>query len=112
MRKRKPFPAVALLLSAACATPTQTPAPSAQVVPFVEMPVFARPMPGPLLQPLAPITIQPPDELLKPEPREFEKERKAANACGYDFAIGVSSQAHRGALFKQEPTFRYNVTGC
>ena len=209
MQKRTPLPVVALLLSTACATPAQMPAPSAQVVPFVEMPVFARPMPGPLLQPPAPITIQPPDELLKPEPRaetprgngetppapppvpnerpeckpipvphrggddihntcadvfppnrfpkmdvlvngklfdalqtnanvlweiktdrfdtysaflqkqvikdqliELRNERKIAKACGYDFAVGVSSNAHLKAMLDQDRELKIYVTGC
>ncbi|RKH45600.1 DUF6310 domain-containing protein [Corallococcus sicarius] len=43
---------------------------------------------------------------------QLAKERDAALACGYDFVVGVSTDAHRLALLKQEPTFKIVVTGC
>ncbi|RKG92065.1 hypothetical protein D7V88_07610 [Corallococcus terminator] len=43
---------------------------------------------------------------------QLDKERDAALACGYDFVVGVSTDAHRLALLKQEPTFKIVVTGC
>ncbi|WP_371746304.1 DUF6310 domain-containing protein [Myxococcus sp. CA040A] len=46
------------------------------------------------------------------ELEQIEKERKAAAACGYDFVIGVSTQAHKDALLAVVPSLRIVVTGC
>jgi hypothetical protein len=43
---------------------------------------------------------------------QLAKERDAAWACGYDFVVGVSTDAHRLALLKQDPTFKIVVTRC
>jgi len=51
--------------------------------------------------------------------REIEKElpqllneRKTALACGYDFVVGVSTEAHKRALLSKVPTLNVVVTGC
>jgi hypothetical protein len=44
--------------------------------------------------------------------KQIEEERKAAAACGYDFIIGVSTQAHKEALLAVVPSLRIVVTGC
>ncbi len=52
------------------------------------------------------------DKEIDKEMKQLDKERKAAAACGYDFIIGVSTDAHKLALLKQDPTFNIVVTGC
>ncbi|MFP2906019.1 DUF6310 domain-containing protein [Pyxidicoccus sp. 3LFB2] len=49
---------------------------------------------------------------IEKEIKQLRKERAAARACGYDFVAGVSTNAHRLALLKQDPTFKIVVTGC
>jgi hypothetical protein len=49
---------------------------------------------------------------IEKEMKQLNKQRKAAAACGYDFVIGVSTDAHKLALLKQNPTFNIVVTGC
>lgn len=47
--------------------------------------------------------------------KEYEQTRKvrdAARACGYDFVVGVSTQTHKNALLKKEPSLKIVVTGC
>ncbi|WP_434299594.1 DUF6310 domain-containing protein [Corallococcus exiguus] len=44
--------------------------------------------------------------------KQLRKERAAARARGYDFVVGVSTDAHRLALLKQDPTFKIVVTRC
>ena len=46
------------------------------------------------------------------ELRQLDKERDAARACGYDFVVGVSTDAHRVGLLNRERTFNIVVTGC
>jgi hypothetical protein len=50
-------------------------------------------------------------EILK-ELEQIEKEQDAAAACGYDFVVGVSTQAHKDALLKVLPSLKIVVTGC
>jgi hypothetical protein len=52
------------------------------------------------------------DREIETELKQLNKERDAALACGYDFVVGVSIDAHRLALLKQDPTFKIVVTGC
>jgi hypothetical protein len=40
---------------------------------------------------------------------ELRRERDLAAACGFDFRIGVLKQAHRAALFDQDPTLKIVV---
>jgi len=42
----------------------------------------------------------------------LQEERDIAEACGYDFVVGVSTQAHRLALLAQIPVLNVVVTGC
>ena len=46
------------------------------------------------------------------ELKQIRKERDIAVACGYDFVIGVSTQAHKEALLDQDRTLKIVVTGC
>ena len=46
------------------------------------------------------------------EMKQLNKQRKAAAACGYDFVVGVSTDAHKLALLKRDSTFKIVVTGC
>jgi hypothetical protein len=43
---------------------------------------------------------------------QLRKELAAAEACGYDFVVGVSTQAHKDALIEALPTLNVVVTGC
>ncbi|RYZ15667.1 MAG: hypothetical protein EOO70_06290 [Myxococcaceae bacterium] len=49
---------------------------------------------------------------IEDEIKQLNKERDIALACGYDFMIGVSTEAHRLALLKQDSSFKVVVTGC
>ncbi|HLL02271.1 MAG TPA: DUF6310 domain-containing protein [Myxococcaceae bacterium] len=42
----------------------------------------------------------------------LKEERDIAEACGYDFVVGVSTQEHKDALIDREPTLNIVVTGC
>jgi hypothetical protein len=42
----------------------------------------------------------------------LREERDIAEACGYGFVVGVSTQAHKDALIDLEPTLNVVVTGC
>ncbi|WP_414654182.1 DUF6310 domain-containing protein [Hyalangium sp.] len=42
----------------------------------------------------------------------LKEERDIAEACGYGFVVGVSTQEHKDALLEQEPTLNIVVTGC
>ncbi|MCP3059552.1 DUF6310 domain-containing protein [Myxococcus sp. K38C18041901] len=52
------------------------------------------------------------DRELERELEQIAKERNAAAICGYDFIIGVSTQAHKEALIALVPSLRIVVTGC
>ena len=49
---------------------------------------------------------------IEKELEQLRKERDAARACGYDFVVGVSTQAHKDALLAVVPTLKIVVTGC
>jgi hypothetical protein len=49
---------------------------------------------------------------IKKELKQIRKERDIAVACGYDFVIGVSTQAHKEALLDLDRTLNIVVTGC
>jgi hypothetical protein len=49
---------------------------------------------------------------IEKELEQIQRERAAAEACGYDFVIGVSTQAHKDALFEADSTLLVVVTGC
>jgi hypothetical protein len=42
----------------------------------------------------------------------LQEERNIAQACGYDFVIGVSTQAHKDALLAEDQSLTIVVTGC
>jgi len=42
----------------------------------------------------------------------LKEERDIAEACGYGFVVGVSTQEHKDALIDLEPTLNIVVTGC
>jgi hypothetical protein len=46
------------------------------------------------------------------ELKQLRKERDIALACGYDFIVGVSTQAHKDALLREAPFLNIVVTGC
>ena len=52
------------------------------------------------------------DREIEKEIEQLMRERDAAQACGYDFVVGVSSAAHRLALLALEPSLHIVVTGC
>ncbi len=51
-------------------------------------------------------------QTIRTEIEEFEEERDIAEACGYGFVIGVSTEAHREALLQRDRTLDIVVTGC
>ncbi|NOK08093.1 hypothetical protein HNS30_03450 [Corallococcus exercitus] len=52
------------------------------------------------------------DREIEKELKQLDKERDTALACGYDFVVGVSTDAHRVALLALDSTFKVVVTGC
>ncbi|WP_398577183.1 DUF6310 domain-containing protein [Stigmatella hybrida] len=42
----------------------------------------------------------------------LREERDIAAACGYGFAVGVSTQAHKDALLVEDQSLNIVVTGC
>ncbi|WNG38026.1 hypothetical protein F0U61_33365 [Archangium violaceum] len=46
------------------------------------------------------------------ELEQMLRERTAAAACGYDFVVGVSTQAHKDALLEADSSLNVVVTGC
>ncbi|MFY2558080.1 DUF6310 domain-containing protein [Corallococcus terminator] len=49
---------------------------------------------------------------IEKELEQIQRERTAAAACGYDFVIGVSTQAHKDALIEADFSLNVVVTGC
>ena len=49
---------------------------------------------------------------IEKEVEQLTKELAAARACGYDFVVGVSTQAHKDALLRVLPSLKIVVTGC
>ncbi|KFE66661.1 hypothetical protein DB31_8875 [Hyalangium minutum] len=52
------------------------------------------------------------DQEIEKEIEQLHKELNAASACGYDFVVGVSTQAHKQALLDRDPELKIVVTGC
>ena len=52
------------------------------------------------------------DKEIEKEMKQLNRQRKAAAACGYDFVMGVSTQAHRLALLEADSSLNVVVTGC
>ena len=42
----------------------------------------------------------------------LREERDIAESCGYGFVVGVSTEEHKTALLREEPTLTVVVTGC
>src|SRR5512140_2720435 len=51
------------------------------------------------------------DREIEKEIEQLTKERDAARACGYDFIVGVSTQAHKDALLAGLHSLKIAVTG-
>ncbi|WP_228556596.1 DUF6310 domain-containing protein [Myxococcus sp. AB025B] len=49
---------------------------------------------------------------IEKEMEQLEKEQDAAEACGYGYTIGVSTQAHKDALLERDQSLNIVVTGC
>jgi hypothetical protein len=49
---------------------------------------------------------------IEKEMEQIEKEQDAAEACGYGYKIGVSTQAHKEALLREDQFLNIVVTGC
>jgi len=52
------------------------------------------------------------DQEIEKEIEQLREERRAAQACGYDFVVGVSTQAHKDALLRVDRFLNVVVTGC
>ncbi|WP_143097435.1 DUF6310 domain-containing protein [Myxococcus fulvus] len=46
------------------------------------------------------------------EMQQLRREKDAADACGYDFVVGVSTSEHKWALLDRDPELKVVVTGC
>jgi hypothetical protein len=51
-------------------------------------------------------------QVVRDQLKEFDEDRRLAEACGYVFKVGVSSEAHKKALEAADPSFDIVVTGC
>ncbi len=49
---------------------------------------------------------------IEKELEQMLRERTAAAECGYDFVVGVSTQAHKDALLEADSSLNVVVTGC
>ncbi|QAT86495.1 hypothetical protein EJ065_4953 [Corallococcus coralloides] len=49
---------------------------------------------------------------IEKEIEQLRNERQVAQACGYDFVVGVSTQAHKDALSALDSSLKIVVTGC
>ncbi|NOK36662.1 hypothetical protein HMI49_25980 [Corallococcus exercitus] len=49
---------------------------------------------------------------IEKEIKQLLEERRVAQACGYDFVVGVSTQAHKDALQRRIRTLNIVITGC
>jgi len=49
---------------------------------------------------------------IEKEMEQIREERRAAAACGYGYMIGVSTQAHKEALLREDQFLNIVVTGC
>ena len=43
---------------------------------------------------------------------QIQKQRKAAATCGYNYIVGVSTEAHKDALLREDQSLHVVVTGC
>jgi hypothetical protein len=51
-------------------------------------------------------------QVVRDQAAEMREERNIAAACGYGFAVGVSTEAHKEALLEEDRTLNIVVTGC
>ncbi|RKH55267.1 DUF6310 domain-containing protein [Corallococcus aberystwythensis] len=52
------------------------------------------------------------ERVIEQQVDEFLEDRKIAEACGYRFVVGVSSEAHKEALLRVDSSLQIVVTGC
>ncbi|MDC0711041.1 DUF6310 domain-containing protein [Stigmatella sp. ncwal1] len=52
------------------------------------------------------------EQAIRKEYPLLQEERTIAEACGYGFVVGVSTQAHKDALLAEDLTLNIVVTGC
>ncbi|WP_434390415.1 DUF6310 domain-containing protein [Melittangium boletus] len=52
------------------------------------------------------------DKEIKREMKQLRKQRDAARNCGYDYVVGVSTEAHKAALLQEDRFLKIVVTGC
>jgi hypothetical protein len=52
------------------------------------------------------------DKEIKREMKQLRKQRDTARNCGYDYVVGVSTEAHKAALLQEERFLKIVVTGC
>lgn len=52
------------------------------------------------------------EQEIEKELMQLRKQRAAAQACGYEYIIGVSTQAHKDALLAIERSLDIVVTDC
>ena len=52
------------------------------------------------------------EQAIRKEYPLLQEERAIAEACGYGFVVGVSTQAHKDALLAEDLTLNIVVTGC
>jgi hypothetical protein len=52
------------------------------------------------------------DREIEKEMKQLDRQRKAAAACGYDYVVGVSTEAHKDALLREDRRLNVVVTGC
>ena len=52
------------------------------------------------------------EQVVREQVPEMREERDIADACGYAFVVGVSTEAHKVALEREERALEIVVTGC
>jgi hypothetical protein len=52
------------------------------------------------------------EQVVRDQVPEMLEERDIAEACGYGFIVGVSTDAHKDALQEEDRTLHVVVTGC
>lgn len=52
------------------------------------------------------------EQAIRTEVPDLQEERDIAEACGYGFVIGVSTEAHKEALLQEDRRLNIVVTGC
>jgi hypothetical protein len=52
------------------------------------------------------------ERVIQRQMKELQRERDIAEACGYEFVVGVSRAAHKEAIRAVDRTIEVRVTGC